>query len=67
MFESLVHPGVDATVGLPALPTWRADNRSEHRRSWRHEATRRVLDALVDAGAFGAGRVPRAWRALCGT
>lgn len=66
MFESMVHPGVYATVGLPAMPTWRAVNRSEHRRSWRHEATRPVLEALVDAGAFGARRVPRAWRALCG-
>lgn len=66
MFESMVHPGVYATVGLPAMPTWRRVNRSEARRSWRHEATRPVLKALVDAGAFGARRVPRAWRALCG-
>jgi hypothetical protein len=67
MFESMVHPGVYATVGLPAMPTWRAVNRSEHRRSWRPEATRPVRKALVDAGAFGTRRIPRAWRALCGT
>jgi hypothetical protein len=66
MFESMVHPGVYATVGLPAVSTWRRVNRSETRRQWRHEATRPVLKALVDAGAFAPGHIPRAWRALTG-
>jgi hypothetical protein len=66
MFESMVHPGVYATVGLPALSTWRRVNRSATRQQWRHEATRPVLKALVDAGVFAPGRIPRAWRALTG-
>lgn len=66
MFESMVHPGVYATVGLPALSTWRRVNRSATRRQWRHEATRPVLKALVDAGVFAPGRIPRGWRALTG-
>jgi hypothetical protein len=64
MYESMVHPGVYATIGLPAMATWRRVNRSAARRAWRHEATRPVLKALVDAGAFT--RIPRAWRSLCG-
>ena len=66
MFESMVHPGVYATVGLPAMSTWRRVNRSATRRHWRHEATRPVLKALVDAGVFAPGRIPRGWRALTG-
>ena len=32
----------------------------------RHEATRPVLDALVDAGALTRGRIPSRWQELCG-
>jgi hypothetical protein len=66
MFESMVHPGVYAAVGLPGMTTWRRVNRSESRREWRRTATRPVLKALVDAGAFQPNRIPRAWRALTG-
>jgi hypothetical protein len=66
MFETIVHPGVYAEVGLPAWETWKAVNRSALRQSLRHQATRPVLAALVDAGAIGRGRVPRRWQALCG-
>jgi hypothetical protein len=31
----------------------------------RVEATRPVLDALLDAGALARGKVPAAWRGLC--
>ena len=66
MFDTLVHPGVYATVGLPRRQTWNRVRSNPHRVALRHEATRPILDALVAAGAFGADRVPPAWRALTG-
>lgn len=66
MFEELVHPGVYRTIGLPALRTWRAANRTPQRIALRYDATRPVLEALVDAGAVKAGSVPRPWQRLCG-
>jgi hypothetical protein len=66
MFETIVHPGVYASIGLPAWATWRAVNRSAGRIALRHDALRPVLDALLDAGVFAAGRVPKGWQALCG-
>jgi predicted metal-dependent hydrolase len=66
MFDSLVHPGVYETVGLPGWRTWQAVKRSESRRALRHQATRRVLDAVVDAGIFHRGHLPRGWRRLTG-
>lgn len=65
MFDTLVHPGVYATVGLPAWPTWRAANRSAPRVALRHDATRPVLKALMEGGVI-SGRVPAGWRSLCG-
>ncbi|HZU73644.1 MAG TPA: diiron oxygenase [Acidimicrobiales bacterium] len=65
MFETIVHPGVYATVGLPAWPTWRAVNRSARRLAVKHQALRPVLAALIAAGAIRPGRVPRGWRQLC--
>jgi hypothetical protein len=67
MFETLVHPGVYETVGLPGWKTWHAALRSEPRVALRQEATRPILDVLVQGGCFAAGRVPRAWKALTGT
>jgi P-aminobenzoate N-oxygenase AurF len=65
MFAMLIHPGVYEAIGLPGWETWRAANQSTPRIALRHEATRPVLQALVNAGAVGR-RVPKAWRRLCG-
>ena len=66
MFRLLVHPGVYETVGLPGWATWRAANRSPQRVALRHEATRPVLDAMLQAEVVTPGGVPRGWRDLCG-
>jgi hypothetical protein len=66
LFESFVHPGVYGAVGLPAWRTWIAVNRSPSRIGLRHEASRPLVTALLDAGVFRPGRVPRAWRRLAG-
>lgn len=67
MFDSLVHPGVYAAAGLPAWRTWWAVKSSASRRALRHQATRPVLVALIEAGVLKRGRVPFAWRRLTGT
>lgn len=66
MFRLLVHPGVYETVGLPGWATWRVVNRSPERVALRYEATRPVLDAMLQAEVVAPGRVPRGWRDLCG-
>lgn len=66
MFDTLVHPGVYATVGLPTWSTWRAVNRTPQRRALKHRALRPLLAALMDAGALRPGRVPAGWRRICG-
>lgn len=66
MFETLVHPGVYGSIGLPAFETWKAANRTPQRVALRYEATRPVLDALIDGGAIEADRVPVRWQRLCG-
>jgi para-aminobenzoate N-oxygenase AurF len=66
LFEILVHPGVYETVGLPGWRTWITVNRSANRVALRQDATRPVLQALIDAGAIPGTRVPRAWRNLTG-
>ncbi|HVM07283.1 MAG TPA: diiron oxygenase [Acidimicrobiales bacterium] len=66
MFETLVHPGVYESIGLPGWETWKAVNRSPERIAIRHQATRPVLDALVDGGVFSKGRIPKRWQKLCG-
>lgn len=64
--DSLVHPGVYATVGLPAWPTWRAVARSRSRRRLKAEAFRPILAELLKVGAFGRrGRVNAQWRRIC--
>ena len=66
MFDTIVHPGVYATIGLPTWKTWRIVNRSAGRTALRHRALRPLLSPLLDANAFRGGRVPRAWRRACG-
>lgn len=65
LFETFVHWNVYPTVGLPAWKTWRAANRTPQRRAIKLTAVRPILKALLDAGVFAPGRVPRPWRALC--
>ncbi|MGH9170909.1 MAG: diiron oxygenase [Acidimicrobiales bacterium] len=66
MFDSMVHPGVYPVVGLPAWRTWRGANRTPQRVAMRHAATRPIVAALQDAGAFKGARIPSAWRSLAG-
>ncbi len=66
LFGTFVHPGVYSAVGLPGAKTWRAVNRTPERIAVRHRATRNILAALLDAGVFTRGHVPRGWRWLCG-
>jgi hypothetical protein len=66
MFDTIVHPGVYGTIGLPTWKTWRAVNRSADRTALRHRALRPLLTPLLDAGAFVGGRVPRGWRQAAG-
>jgi hypothetical protein len=66
LFESMVHPGVYRTVGLPPFRTWLAAHNTPQRRALRYDATRPILTTLRGIGAFRGGRVPRAWQMLCG-
>jgi hypothetical protein len=66
MFNTIVHPGVYASVGLPTWATWRAVNRSAGRTALRHRALRPLLGSLTEAGAFRRGRVPRGWQMATG-
>lgn len=63
--EGMFHPGIYAAVGLSGWRTWWRVHRSPHMAAFRAAATRPILHELRNAGAFGAGRVPRAWRRLC--
>ena len=66
MFRMTVHPGVYATVGLPSWDTWKKVNASPPRLAFRYEACGGVLKALLEAGVLRKGRIPLAWRKLCG-
>ncbi|MGI8662225.1 MAG: diiron oxygenase [Acidimicrobiales bacterium] len=66
MFETLIHPGVYETVGLPGWKTWKAANRSAQRVAIRHQAIRPIVAVLLDAGILRRGRVPSAWRDVAG-
>jgi P-aminobenzoate N-oxygenase AurF len=66
MFDTIVHPGVYASVGLPTWKTWRAVNRTAGRTALRHRALRPLLTTLMEAGAFRGGRIPLGWRAAAG-
>ncbi len=64
MFDTIVHPGVYATIGLPAWKTWKAVNASVGRTAMRHRALRPLLNPL-----HRCRRLPRrpypAWMAAC--
>jgi P-aminobenzoate N-oxygenase AurF len=66
MFDTIVHPGVYRTVGLPAWKTWKAVNRSAGRTATRHRALRPLLNPLLEADVFRPGRVPKGWRLAAG-
>jgi hypothetical protein len=66
MFDTIVHPGVYGTIGLPMWKTWRAVNRSPGRTALRHQALRPLLTQLVNAGVFRGGWIPPGWRAAAG-
>jgi hypothetical protein len=66
LMGALVHPGVYRTVGLPPFRTWWKAQRTPQRVAVRHQATREVLRAMLDAGVLERGKIPRPWRALCG-
>jgi P-aminobenzoate N-oxygenase AurF len=66
MFDSMVNPGVYEVVGLPRWKTWLAANRTPQRLEIKHAALRPLLAAVIDAGGFSGGRVPAAWRKVCG-
>jgi hypothetical protein len=66
MFDTMVHPGVYETVGLPGMATWKAANRSPSQLDLRHEATRAVLRTLLGSGVLQPGGVPATWRRLAG-
>lgn len=63
--DTLVHPGVYRTVGLPGWRTWNVARKSASRRALRVESFRPVCAAMLAAGAFRRDRVPRAWRQAC--
>ena len=65
-FRGLLHPGIYRAVGLPG---WKTSYRVHHSRSVidvRQQATRPILQTLLEAGAFPRGRVPKTWMTLCG-
>jgi hypothetical protein len=66
MWDTLLHPGLYSSIGLPGWKTWRAVRRTPRRVALRHQATRPVLKSLLDAGIISRRRVPRSWRELCG-
>lgn len=66
MFDFLVQPGVYRTVGLPDWDTWKAVRQTPERIALRRQATRPVLEVLLDAGVFGRGGVTRGWQQTCG-
>lgn len=66
MFHDLVHPGVYRIIGLPPIQTWRRANATKERRQLRYNATRPVLEVVLEAGALRKGAIPAAWQRLCG-
>lgn len=66
LFDSMLNPGIYRSVGLPGFRTWKRANQSERRLALRREATRPVLQQVIDAGFVKAHRVPLGWQRLCG-
>ena len=65
MFAMMVHPGVYASIGLPAFKTWKAVNATPSRLAMRYEATRPILRVLLDSDVFDGGDVSAGWQSLC--
>jgi hypothetical protein len=61
----LMHPGIYAAAGLPALRTHRAVLRSAAHRQLIAEAMRPVLKTVLASAPAMRGRVPRGWRRIC--
>jgi hypothetical protein len=66
MFDTIVHPGVYATVGLPTWDTWKKVNKSAGRTALRHRALRPLFTQLLDAGVFPLNRIPKGWQRAAG-
>jgi predicted metal-dependent hydrolase len=66
LFDTFIHPGVYATVGLPTWKTWKEAKETPKRRAIKLAAARPILKALVDGDVFKAGRIPKGWQKLCG-
>ena len=66
LFDTFIHPGVYATVGLPTWKTWKAAKATDARRAVKYSAARPILKALVEGGVFATGKIPKGWRTLCG-
>jgi hypothetical protein len=66
MFDTIVHPGVYATVGLPTWGTWKTVNRSAGRTALRHRALRPLFTQLLEAGVFTGYRIPTGWQRAAG-
>ena len=47
MFDTIVHPGVYATVGLPRFSTWHRANRTPYRVGLRRRAARPIVKAIL--------------------
>jgi hypothetical protein len=62
MFDTIVHPGVYAAVGLPTWETWKKVNRSPGRTALRHRALRPLLNQLLEADVFGGRGIPKGWQ-----
>jgi hypothetical protein len=66
MFDTIVNPGVYGVIGRPTWKTWKEVCKTPERRELKYRALRPLMNALIDAGAIARGRVPRAWRRVCG-
>lgn len=66
LFDTFVHPGVYATVGLPTWKTWRAANKTPQRRAVKYAAVRPILKALLDGDVLQRGRIPKGWLTVAG-
>jgi hypothetical protein len=66
LYATMINPGIFGVVGLPTFDTWKAMNRTPQRLAVRYHATRPILETLCNEGILRRGRIPKAWRELCG-
>ncbi|HYD09231.1 MAG TPA: diiron oxygenase [Acidimicrobiales bacterium] len=66
LFDTFVHPGVYATVGLPTWKTWRAANQTPERKAVKYAAIRPIVKALLDGNVLKKGRIPKGWQQVAG-